>query len=219
MSKSWSEKVWDEATPIFNKIKNHPFIKSLMDGSLSEEQFLFYISQDSIYLGEYGKILAGIGAKLSDLKHRSLFLKFSSDTVFVEQELHKSYKTALKSNQLQKASPTCLLYTSFLHQQLAMEPVEVAIAATLPCFVIYKKAGDYILENQTTQNNPYQNWIDTYGGEEFAQAVQQAENIANNLAGSASEETCQKMTDAYLTASKLEWMFWDSAFKLEKWPV
>jgi len=219
MSKRWSEIVWDKTTPLFIKIKNHPFIKNLMDGSLSQEQFMYYIAQDSIYLGEYGKVLAGIGAKLSDSKHRSSLLKFAADTVFVEQELHRGFKDSFKNNQIPKATPTCLLYTSFLHNQLAMQPIEVALAAALPCFVIYKKIGDYIVQNQSEQNNPYQNWIDTYGGDDFAKAVQQAENIANILAENASEEIDQKMTNAYLTASKLEWMFWNSAYELEKWPV
>lgn len=219
MSKQWSEIAWNKARPLFSKIKNHAFIKNLMDGSLSEEQFAFYIAQDSIYLGEYGKVLAGIGAKLSNLQYRSLFLKFSCDTIFVEHELHKTYKTSLNSNEELKASPTCLLYTSFLHQQLAMQPIEVAIASVLPCFVIYKKVGDFILENQMAHNNPYQNWINTYGGDDFAEAVQQAEDIVNSLAKTVSVEIEQKMTDAYLTASSLEWMFWNSAYQLEKWPL
>ncbi|PKQ62050.1 thiaminase II [Labilibaculum filiforme] len=219
MSKPWSEVAWDKATPIFTKITQHPFIKCLIDGTLSQKQFMFYIAQDSIYLSEFGKVLAGISAKLSDSQQRSALLKFATDTVFVEQNLHNGFIDALKSNQKAKATPSCMLYTSFLQKQLATQPIEVALAAVLPCFVIYKKTGDYIVQNQTVQANPYQNWIDTYGGDDFAKAVQQAEGIANNLAEKANEAMQQKMTDAYLTASKLEWMFWNSAYELEKWPI
>ena len=28
-----------------------------------------------------------------------------------------------------------------------------------------------------------------------------------------------EMTEAFTYASKMEWMFWDSAYRLEKWPV
>lgn len=95
----------------------------------------------------------------------------------------------------------------------------MAVAAVLPCFTIYKEVGDYILKHQSKGENPYQDWIDTYGGEDFAKAVELAENIADELAAGASEESRAKMTEAYLMASKMEWMFWDSAYRMEAWPV
>ncbi len=219
MSKTWCDIAWDEAAPYIDKIKDLSFIKELMAGTLKQAQFIHYIEQDSIYLGEYGKVLAGIGAKLADGGHRSSFLKFASDTVFVEQELHKSFSDDLRNNQDSVATPTCLLYTSFLNKQLAMEPIEVSVAAALPCFVIYKKIGDYILQNQSNKSNPYQKWINTYGGEDFAEAVQQAESITNELAEGATPEIRQKMTEAYISTTKMEWMFWYSAYELEKWPL
>jgi len=210
---------WEAALPNYTKIIELGFIKELMDGTLAPDRFSFYIHQDSIYLGEYGRVLAGIGARMSDAIHRGLFLKFASDTVFVEQELHRGYQEALKMYKTSEASPTCLLYTSFLHKQLAMEPLEVAVAAILPCFVIYGKVGNFIKEHQSKGDNPYQQWINTYGGEEFTQAVKQAEQISNDLAQKTTDEMRKKMTKAYIMASRMEYMFWDSAYKLEKWPL
>jgi thiaminase/transcriptional activator TenA len=219
MNSTWSEKAWSTAEPFYNTIKELSFIKELMDGSLAQQKFMHYIAQDSIYLGEYGRVLAGVGAKLSNSLQRGSFLKFASDTVFVEQELHKGFKESTSANSKCEPTPTCLLYTSFLHKQLAMEPVEVAVAAILPCFVMYKKVGDYILQNQSSSDNPYQKWINTYGGEDFALAVRQAEEIVNDLAEKVNADVRQKMIDVYIIATKMEWMFWNSAYELEKWPL
>ena len=219
MNNNWCDAAWETSKPYYNKIKELPFINELMDGTLKQEQFMHYIAQDSIYLGEYGKVLAGIGSKLSHSGHRSSFLKFASDTVFVEQELHKGFIGSLKNSQQPIATPACLLYTSYLHKQLAMEAVEVAVAAVLPCFVMYKKIGDFILENQSVQNNPYQKWINTYGGDDFGEAVRQAECITNKLAENVTAEIRKKMIDMYITSTKMEWMFWHSAYELEKWPL
>ncbi|GAF02726.1 thiaminase II [Saccharicrinis fermentans] len=219
MNKRWSDQAWNTVLYHYNKITELKFIEELMDGTLASEKFSFYIHQDSIYLGEYGRVLAGIGARMSNAKQRSLFLKFASDTVFVEQELHRGYQETLKAYKTSEASPACLLYTSFLHKQLAMEPIEVAVAAILPCFVIYGKIGNYIKENQCNVNNPYQQWINTYGGEEFTLAVKQAEQISNDLAQNTTDVIRQQMTEAYVMASRMEYMFWDSAYKLEKWPL
>ncbi|WP_111710046.1 thiaminase II [Lutibacter citreus] len=219
MNKNWCDNAWEASSLNYKKITELKFIKGLINGSLTQDRFSYYIQQDSIYLGEYGRVLAGIGAKLSNPTYRSLFLKFAADTVFVEQELHREFQKTLKSNIESETSPVCLLYTSFLHKQLAIEPIEVAIAAILPCFVIYGKVGNYIKANQTKTENPYQQWINTYGGEEFTKAIKQAEQITNDLAKNTTEEIRKKMIETYIMSTRMEYMFWDSAYKLEKWPL
>jgi len=112
-----------------------------------------------------------------------------------------------------------MLYTGYLHCLVSNRPIEVALSGILPCFWIYKRVGDHILENQTGSDNRYQQWIDTYGGKEFAEAVKLAINICDEVAGSCTEAQRQSMTEAFLLASKMEWMFWDSAWNKEQWPV
>ncbi|WP_282126892.1 thiaminase II [Marinifilum flexuosum] len=213
----WSEEAWRRIEGIYTQILEHPFIIELMSGELDKEKFKFYLTQDSLYLAEFGKVLAGIAVKLEDSEQRKDFLNFASDTVAVEQALHQFYLKDQK--QYGSVSPSCLLYTSFIHKQLATASVEEAAAAVLPCFWIYKKVGDYILKNQDQKDNQYQNWIDTYGGEEFAQAVKKAIEICDHLAANTSIEKRRKMWNAFVKASKMEWMFWDSAYKKETWPV
>ena len=79
---------------------------------------------------------------------------------------------------------------------------------------------NYILENQINKDsNPYQDWINTYGGEDFENSVNQAVLITNKFAETASAETLEKMELAFTKASKLEWMFWDSAYNKEQWKI
>lgn len=216
---SWNGTAWQRTQPIFEKILQHPFITELMDGTLSRERFLQYIQQDALYLAEYGKILAGVATRLKNPAHIQAFLAFATDTILVEQALHESFLHDDQQPTIHKPSPGCLLYTSYLHKQLATESVEVAVAAVLPCFQIYKAVGDHILAHQTRGNNPYQEWIDTYGGEAFAEAVTKAVTIADTLAELTGPAQQQSMTDAYLMASRMEWLFWDSAWRLESWSI
>jgi thiaminase/transcriptional activator TenA len=88
----------------------------------------------------------------------------------------------------------------------------------LPCFWIYKKVGDYISENQVVPN-PYQNWINAYSGEDFAKSVNKMIDLCDQIAEAASEQTRRQMIEAYQTASRLEYIFWDSAYRLEEWGV
>jgi thiaminase/transcriptional activator TenA len=215
----WSEQAWNAAKPIYNKILEQPFIQGLIDGTLDREKFIFYIQQDALYLAEYGKVLTGIASKLSNPEHIEAFIHFAGDSIAVEKALHESFVSKITSTSKPEPSPGCLLYTSFLWRQLASAPVEVIAAAVLPCFWIYKEVGDYILEHQVKGENPYQEWINTYGGEEFEQSVKTAISICDELADKCTPQQQQAMTDVYVMCSGMEWIFWDSAWRLEKWPV
>ncbi|CAG0899072.1 unnamed protein product [Cyprideis torosa] len=89
---------------------------------------------------EYCRVLAGIALRFQDSSWRSSFLRFSSETLVVEQDMHREFFSMSGDGQeTSSPSPTCLLYTSYLHRQLAIEPIEVTVAAVLPCFVVYQK--------------------------------------------------------------------------------
>lgn len=217
MKNQWSQRAWEATGEIYEKILQLPFIKELMCGSLENEKFVFYIQQDALYLAEYGKVLAGISTKLQKPEHIDAFIGFASESIVVERILHKSYVNLIDFKV--EASPSCLLYTSFLTSQLGIAPVETLVAAVLPCFRIYKEVGDYILQHQDKINNPYQSWIDTYGGVEFAESVHKACIICDELAEDSTEKRQAEMLDAYIMCSKMEWKFWESAWNLEKWEV
>lgn len=214
----WSEQAWIAIDPIFKRIVRMPFIDELIEGSLDREKFTFYLEQDALYLADYGKVLTGIASKLNDPEHIEAFVYFAGESIAVEKALHESFlshKYGIKT----QPSPSCLLYTSYLLRQLSVAPVEVVVAAVLPCFWIYKEVGDFILANQHGRVNPYQNWINTYGGEDFAESVASAIAIADELAENCTEEQREAMTEAFVMCSKLEWMFWNSAYNMEKWKI
>lgn len=215
----WSQKTWLEAKTIYDKIEGHPFIKGLINGTLPKEIFLFYIQQDAIYLAEYGKILTGIASKLNDPKQIEAFTHFACDSLAVEKALHENYMKELKNSKSTSPTPSCLLYTSYLHSRLGNASIEETLAAVLPCFWVYKEVGDYILSQQTKGTNPYQSWIDTYGGEEFERSVHTAISICDEIAEQCTEKQQAKMTQSFIVCTQLEWMFWDSAYKLEQWPI
>ncbi len=215
----WSDEAWKAIKPVYTKIKELPFIKELMDGTLDNKKFIFYIRQDALYLADYGKVLTAIASKLSKPDHIEAFIHFAGESVAVEKILHESFINELDKGNNIEASPSCLLYTSFLMKQLTNAPVEVALAAVLPCFWIYKEVGDYILANQTKGENPYQSWIDTYGGEDFAESVKTAISICDEVAETCTDEQRKAMTEAFVMCSKMEWMFWDSAYKQEQWQI
>ncbi|MXV38227.1 thiaminase II [Flavobacteriaceae bacterium Ap0902] len=215
---NWYKYINDKTDYILDEIKSHPFISDLMEGILTKEIFKFYIHQDALYLAEYKKVLAILGTRCDEQDETQFFLNAATGIIDVEKALHQHFMD--KENNRHEPSPTCEFYTNYLANMVSTHSLQEGLAAVLPCFTIYKQIGDYILENQSNfKNNPYQDWINTYGGDEFAKSVALAIDITNKYAAEANDKTIHQMNLAYEKASKLEWMFWDSAYQLESWKI
>ncbi|CAA6828586.1 MAG: Thiaminase II (EC [uncultured Sulfurovum sp.] len=215
---NWYQKTRKETEHIFQAIIKHGFVQDLMQSTLDKDIFGFYVNQDSLYLSEYKKSLVTVGTKCHRPEETQFFYESATGIIEVEDALHKLFLEDKYKNPT--PSPSCELYNSYLARIVNHESVEVGIAAVLPCFTIYKEVGDYILKTQDKNvSNAYQSWIDTYASDEFAAAVQQAIDITNTYALTASSENLTKMNEAFIKTSKLEWMFWDSAYQQEGWKI
>jgi thiaminase/transcriptional activator TenA len=215
----WSEQAWERVKPVYNKILKMPFNQELSNGTLPKEKFIFYLAQDAYYLLAFGKTLSIISGRMQDADLVLAFAGFSTGAIFAERSLHESYFVEFGLDSKVQPTPSTLLYTSYILSQAAYANVEVAAAAVLPCFWIYKAVGDHIFAQQIGDQNPYKRWIDMYAGVEFAAAVEKAIAITDQLAARANAETQAKMWLAFEMATRLEWMFWDSAYKQEKWKI
>jgi thiaminase/transcriptional activator TenA len=214
----WSEKTWEATTPIYKSITEMPFIKELADGSLPREKFLYYIAQDDIYLLSYARALAMIAARATIAEDTAAFTKFAQIALVSEQMMHEEFfKDAPATGAAAEIQPACHHYTSFLLSVAATEPVEVAMAAVLPCFWIYREVGAHIYKNATTEGNPYKAWIDTYVGEEFEALVDEAIALCDAAAARSTEQMREQMTAAYTFAARLEYDFWNAGYCLRKW--
>ncbi|MCC9135544.1 thiaminase II [Pontibacter silvestris] len=216
---SWTKKAWEAGYQIYEQITSMPFNQELIAGTLDKEKFKFYIAQDSLYLAEFSRALSLIAGRAHHTEHVLEFARFAEGAVVVEHALHAGYFQKFGITETLPASPSCQHYTHYLLTKAALAQVEVAMAAVLPCFWIYKEVGDFIYQQQQKENNPYQEWIDTYAGEEFAGIVERAIKICDEVAESCTPAQQQTMTDAFVMATKLEWMFWDSAYRQEQWPL
>ena len=214
---NWSTNTWNSTQIIYDEILQMPFINDLMHGNLEIEKFQFYITQDSFYLDHFGRALAMIGARAQSIEDALSFIRFGEGAIVVENALHQSFFKEFKIHDKGMIQPACHHYVHYLKSKAATDQIEVAMAAVLPCFWIYKKVGDHVYHHQTTEHNPYQKWIDTYAGDEFGKLVDKAIQICDEVAANCSLNQQALMTEAFITSTRLEWSFWDAAYNLTKW--
>ncbi len=213
------EELWTAIEDRYQRILEHPFVKELKAGTLSREIFAFYIGQDSLYLQQFGRALALLGARSDRPQHLLEFARFAASGIEVERSLHEDLARRFGVTQKpQEMSPTCSNYTGFLLSTCALQDKAEGMAAVLPCFWIYREVGAHIHERAVPEN-PYQEWIDMYVSEDFDALVRKALGITEELAEEASPELRDRMKDAFVKGARYEWMFWDSAYRLEEWPI
>lgn len=213
----WSAEAWAAAAPIYEEILRLPFIEELRAGTLAQAKFQFYLAQDSHYLAHFGRALALLGARAPALADALAFIRFAEGAVVVESALHQSYFQDFGVVDTGQPEPACHHYVHFLKSSAALDAVETAMAAVLPCFWIYQEVGAAIYRTQQHPANPYQQWINTYAGDEFGALVQQAIAICDRAADQATPAQRATMTAAFVTASRLEWQFWDAAYRDWRW--
>lgn len=217
---SFTEGLWQNIEPIYAAILAHPFIRELSDGSLSRERFVFYIKQDSLYLQEFSRALAIAGARSPSMANLQTFVEYASGVVVIERALHEGYFREFGATLDVGKAPACFAYSHFLLSTTSLASYPEAVAALLPCFWIYREVGLEIFGRSKAglASNPYARWIETYSGEQFISDVDRAIAIVDEVAAESSPSEQARMLDVFNYGSRLEWMFWDSAYRLESWP-
>jgi thiaminase (transcriptional activator TenA) len=218
----FSREAWNRNAATYEVIRTMPFNAELAAGTLSETRFKHYITQDAHYLIGFGRALTLAAAKAPHPDRIVQFAKSAEGAIVVERALHGSffrqYGITPDAFGQTPLSPACHHYVSYLVATAYGEPYEVLLGALLPCFWIYAEVGRDI-HARAAPVNPYRAWIDTYAGEDFHAAVRAMIAATDEAADGASPSLRERMQAAYTRATQLEWIFWDSAYRLEAWPV
>jgi thiaminase/transcriptional activator TenA len=218
------ELAWQRTEKLRQAITDLPFNTELAAGTLAPERFRFYLVQDARYLVGFARALASASTRAASLADVAFFAGAAQEAVEVERTLHDGYFDRFgmtEADQLAvETSPTCLAYTSFLLATAHTGEYAELVAALLPCFWIYEHVGTDILARQRPDtDNPYLRWIRTYADEEFAVAVRTCRAAVDAAADGVSEAVRERMVAAFTRATEYEWLFWDSAYRLESWPT
>jgi thiaminase (transcriptional activator TenA) len=218
-----------------------PFLEELVAGTLPTDTFAFYLTQDSLYLRQYSRVLANLASRAPTAEIMQNMARASDMTLIVEGALHEGFLSKWSSatpdeRRATEQSPTCAAYTDWMQARVAFAPYEVGYAAAIPCYTIYAEVGRYILSlvksaaqgssqghgaaaSHDMARHPYKEWIETYGGAAFEAATQRATTHLDELASRASVEVRAEMREAFRQGARFEWQFWDSTYRREQWPI
>lgn len=218
----FTDQLWQAIVPIYEAVLVHPFLRGLTDGDLSRDRFTFYVVQDAIYLRTFARALSSLAAFAPDGDSTRMFNRHASDAIAVEQSLHEGFlaELGLLPEQVERVepSPTNRAYCDFLMASTLGRPFHEGLAAVLPCYWIYQRVGRHLLPKGSPEPC-YRRWLETYGGDEFDLVVRDVLSLTDRVSPTLTELQRGTMQVLFVLGSRYEWMFWDSAWRLERWPV
>ncbi|MBI3667271.1 MAG: thiaminase II [Acidobacteria bacterium] len=216
----FTAELWSDIRPIYAKTLEHPFLKGLSDGSLPRSRFQFYLIQDAQYLRAFARALSVLAAKSPRDDWAATLNRHAASSIESERQLHESI---LRSFGVPPAAalaapmaPVNYAYTNHLLAVAYQQPFARGLAALLPCYWIYWEAGKE-LKKKGSKDPDYQRWIDLYSGEDYGKVVQQVLDMMDSEAARLDADSRRAVKALFRTSARYEWMFWDMAWREEKW--
>jgi len=223
MAERFTERLRQKAAGIWEAQHQHAFVRGIGDGTLSLEKFKFWLRQDYVFLIEYARLLALAAARGPDLETTTRFATLLKETLETEMSLHRAYAAefgiSLEELEREQPAPATRGYTDFLLRVAATGDFVELAAALLPCMWAFSEIGLRLATQPAPSDQRYAKWIAMYSSREFAELAQWCRDLLDSLAAGLPVRNLCKLEAAFLTSSRYEWLFWEMAWKMERWPV
>jgi thiaminase/transcriptional activator TenA len=190
-----------------HSIEQYEFIQKMLDGTLPQEQFVRYLQQDKIYLKEYSRDLYAVADMMTDKTEGDFFRATAKEGM--ESENAMQAMLSERFGIMGEAMPvaTTLRYTRFLRHYTDTLDVPLVLAAVLPCYWVYNEVGKYLIAQHISPDNPYREWIQTYGSPEMDEATRYVVALIDRLAKECSPEKQALMRRVFVEGCALELEF------------
>lgn len=216
---AFSDRLLEEGEHIWEAQKEHPFVVELAEGELDESVFQYWIKQDYRYLLDYARLFAIAGAKARNEETMTDLLQVAHSTLSHEMDLHREFASGygISREELEdvQKSPTCEAYTSFLIRTAYEGSIAEISAALFPCGQGFLDIGEHAAE-LATEEHRYTPWIETYTSDEFREVVGLMRDFVDRC-GEQYPGEHEAMREAFLTSARLEYQFWEMAYRQEEW--
>jgi len=218
----FSVELWSGIEDTYRAIREHSFVTGLADGSLERSSFEFYVVQDAHYLREYARALSVAAARAPAEAEIAMFNEHAAGAIAVERSLHESFFAEFGLSEEDVANtpmaPTNLAYTNYLLATAYGGSFADLLSALLPCYWIYWEVGKALVSSGSP-DPLYARWIETYGGEDFAEVVNAVLALTDRIGPQLSPAERARAARHFAVTSRYEWMFWDMGYRRERWPV
>jgi thiaminase/transcriptional activator TenA len=215
---SLTEDLRRRVEPLWERMVNHPFVKELGDGTLPADIFRRYFLQDYLFVRDLSRLLALAIAKAPDFPSARRLSGFLGLVLTGEEELfQRSFRRmGIPREEVERIepSPTYLAYASYL-LRLGYEGSYEEILTALLCieWTYLDWAKRLVAAGKQPQEPAYREWIEIHSSGELEGFVGWMRESLDRLPAPTP-----RMEEIFLTALRYEYLFWEMAYRGERWP-
>ena len=213
---SFAQELRAHADEVWEAQHAHPFVIGIGDGTLPEPAFRFYVRQDYVFLIDYGRLLSLGAARAPRLAVMQRFAALAQGILETEMDLHREYAAAwgISAGELESEQPAPATsgYVDFLLRTAALGDFAELAAALLPCMWGYAEIGERLAAGTPPERLLYRQWIEMYAGADFQQLAAWSRELVDDVAAEVTAPGHARMRQAFLTCSRHELAFWESAW-------
>lgn len=204
---------------------DHPFVVALANGSLDSERFRFYQMQDARYLEAFADACSIISTRCEKPETKLWFIDAARLAIVVEQQLHAGYGETLgyTPDDIRKVelTPNNKAYQDHMISAAARASLVEAIAAITPCPWLYTDLGQHLQADlgEIPNDHPYADWLRTYSDPGFVTYTNELLRHLQVEADRHDQPYLDRARAAFAKSVRFEWMFWDQAWRMQRWPL
>ena len=221
---SFTQELRQDADSIFQAIFKHPFVQGIGSGKLEAEQLIHYVKQDFEYLNAFNQVY---GIAISKSVLREDMAVFNSQITFIlDAEVHPHTNfcqvagVRYEDLQYEPLAPSAHHYTRHMLDVAQRGSFGEILAVLLPCPWTYLEIAHHLKETFSIDDtHPFSKWVSFYAKNEVDTIISTFRTRLDAYAESASDAEKARMKEAFDKSCQLEWMFWNMAYEIEKWPV
>lgn len=222
MSERFTDHLRKLASPIWAAQHRHPLVRGIGDGSLDIEKFKFWLRQDYLFLIDYARLFGVAITRAPDARSMRRFAQLASATLETEMDLHRSYAEqfgiGVHDLEAEIKAPATQGYTDFLLRTAAMGDYVELVAALLPCMWGFSEIGQSLAAGKAPAAPRYAQWVEMYAAPEFAKLAEWCRRLLDSAAEGLPGRLLRPLEAAFLTSSRYELLFWESAWNQQQWP-
>ena len=218
MSRGFSDQLRAEADGIWRRIAANPFLAELREGTLPLEKFRYYLAQDYLYLEGFARTVAMALAKAPDARNVDLLSR--RVVTPVERPMHRELMPlvgmSVEDLESMGPSPTNLAYINHMLSTAALGGLGATAAALLPCPWTYHEIGSAL---GPIDDPVYGRWAAPYKEGFLEESTAAWRTFLDQEAAQAGPREREAMRRAFMTSMRYEYLFWDMAYRQERWPI
>jgi thiaminase/transcriptional activator TenA len=214
---TFTQELWSSVDTIYHRMLELPFLNKMLDSTLDENIYNYYIVQDYQFFIDREHMLTGLVEQCTNDEVREFFnILLNKNKKYVQTILCENNLPPCDENTMQK-TPACMKYTKLvlkLGRCRGKLSWIKGLIALLPCPLVYAKVGDWMIARGVCPTiKRYADCIDTHRDQARRNRLIGFLQLINRVVNNCSYAQRQQLKRLFQKICKYEYAFWNDAYQ------